>query len=201
MANNKIKYLDDLGLARLAEDLEFRHPSTFTGTRAAWAALPTERKELYKIVNFTDDSSDNIGLRHPTIFVGTRAEWYALPQDEKLKYVLVNLTDDLEGEGWFLSNEVIEGDMNPVTSNAVYEYVRDLHGIFVTPYFRLAFNNLEAIYQDDRITEDSQAQVYYKDPDAAKESHIVANTDDGQITFTAATAPVEDIICKVVIIN
>lgn len=115
----KYEYLDEKGLARLAEDLEYRHPSTFTGTRADWIALPAARKELYKYVNFTDDDSEFIGLRHPTIFTGTRAEWYALSDDEKVKYDLVCLTDDLAGIGWYLSNQVMIGDMNPVTSNAV----------------------------------------------------------------------------------
>lgn len=115
----KYKYLNDKGLERLAEDLESRHPSTFTGTREAWAALPSERKQKMKIVNFIDDLNQE-DPRHPNIFTGTRAQWYALENDEKKKYLLVCLTDDLEGEGWYLVNQVIDGDMNPVTSNAVY---------------------------------------------------------------------------------
>jgi hypothetical protein len=115
----RYEYLDDRGLARLAEDLEYRHPSTFTGKRADWLALPAARREKYKIVNFIDDDSDFIGLRHPTIFTGTRAEWHALSNDEQSKYTLVCLIDDLAGIGWYLSNKVMLGDMNPVTSNAV----------------------------------------------------------------------------------
>ena len=118
----KYKYLDDAGLARLSEDLEVRHPSTFTGTREAWEALPAERKVKYKIVNFIDDLNQE-DLRHPNIFTGTRAQWYALENVEKKKYLLVCLTDDLQGEGWYLSNQVAEGDMNPVTSNAVYQAI------------------------------------------------------------------------------
>ena len=91
---NKKEYLDGQGLARLAEDLEVRHPSIFTGTRAAWAALPNDRKKLYKILNFTDDV-DMDDPKHPSIFVGTKDEWNNLTTDEKSKYVLVCLTDDL----------------------------------------------------------------------------------------------------------
>lgn len=123
---NKIEYLDEKGLARLAEDLEVRHPSTFTGTRAEWDALPQARKDLYKIVNFTDDDDTFLGIRHPNIFTGTRAEWMALSHDEKVKYLLVCLTDDLSGIGWYLSNEVVLGDMNPVTSNAVALKLTDI---------------------------------------------------------------------------
>lgn len=114
----KKEYLDEQGLARLAEDLEYRHPSTFTGTRAAFAALPEDRKKLYKIVNFIDDDNEE-DPKHPTIFTGTRTEWNNLTLDEKSKYILVCLTDDLNGDGWYLSNQVDIGDMNPVTSNAV----------------------------------------------------------------------------------
>ncbi len=128
MANKK-EYLDEKGLARLAEDLEVRHPSTFTGTRAEWAALPQARKDLIKIVNFTDDDDTFLGIRHPNIFTGTRAEWAALPHDEKVKYLLVCLTDDLSGIGWYLSDEVALGNMNPVTSNAVAKQKGEANGI------------------------------------------------------------------------
>ena len=117
MANKKY-YLDENGLKRLSEDLESRHPSTFTGTRAAWSALPEDRKVLYKIVNFTDDLEYD-DPNHPNVFIGTRAEWNNLTTDEKSKFILVCLTDDLQGDGWYLANIVEENNMNPVTSNAV----------------------------------------------------------------------------------
>lgn len=114
----KSYYLNDEGLKRLSEDLEYRHPSTFTGTRAAFAALPEDRKKLYKIVNFLDDDNEE-DPKHPNIFIGTRDEWNNLTDDEKSKYIIVCLTDDLQGDGWYLANIIEEGNMNPVTSNAV----------------------------------------------------------------------------------
>lgn len=51
------EYLDEQGLARLAEDLEVRHPSTYVGERASWDALPSTDKAKYKLVNLTDESS------------------------------------------------------------------------------------------------------------------------------------------------
>ena len=50
------EYLDRQGLARVAEDLEVRHPSTFFGERAVWDALSSADKEKYKVINFTDES-------------------------------------------------------------------------------------------------------------------------------------------------
>lgn len=50
------EYLDGQGLARLAEDLEVRHPSTFFGERDVWDALSSADKEKYKVINFTDES-------------------------------------------------------------------------------------------------------------------------------------------------
>ncbi len=57
-------------------------------------------------------------------FIGTRAEWERLTAEEKAAYNgrVVNITDDS-----LLSNSVVnkveEGNMSPVTSNAVYVYV------------------------------------------------------------------------------
>jgi hypothetical protein len=53
-------------------------------------------------------------------FVGTRAEWDALTLAEKKEYDICNLTDDTAGGELIVSDTVAEGDLNPVTSNAVY---------------------------------------------------------------------------------
>ena len=54
-------------------------------------------------------------------FTGTLAEWNALQDYEKAAYDLVNITDD--GESGDVVDAVTDGDMSPVTSNAVYDYV------------------------------------------------------------------------------
>lgn len=56
-----------------------------------------------------------------TTFVGTQAEWNALTADEKAEYELVNITDDAASGAQIVVDEVTEGNMNAVTSNAVHE--------------------------------------------------------------------------------
>ena len=55
-----------------------------------------------------------------TTFTGTQAEWNALTATEKAKYNLVNITDDVASGAQVVVDEVTEGNMNAVTSNAVY---------------------------------------------------------------------------------
>ncbi len=56
-------------------------------------------------------------------FTGTRAEWDLLTTAEKKEYDICNLTDDLAGGDLIVSDEVTAGDLNPVTSNAVANYL------------------------------------------------------------------------------
>ena len=193
----KTYFLDENGLIRLSEDIEYRHPSTFTGTRAEWEALPEARKVLYKYVNFTDDDSDFIGLRHPTVYIGTREEWAAVPIDEKKKYQLVCLTNDLAGIGWYLSNKVEEGDMNPVTSNAVAEAIHDMNSVYITGEILIDFDGTtSATYTDNKITADTIITVYYTDPSVAEAAEISAYPGNGVVTFTAVTAPANKVACR-----
>jgi hypothetical protein len=55
-------------------------------------------------------------------FVGTTAEWTALSDADKAKYEIVNLTDDATAPS-VVVDTVADGNMNAVTSNAVYDYV------------------------------------------------------------------------------
>lgn len=55
-----------------------------------------------------------------TTFTGTRAEWEALSATEKAAYNIVNLTDDPAGSGMVVVDVIQNGNMNAVTSNAVY---------------------------------------------------------------------------------
>lgn len=54
-------------------------------------------------------------------FKGTQAQWDALSLSEKVKYSFADITDDYAGTG--VVDAVTNGDMNPVTSNAVYDYL------------------------------------------------------------------------------
>ncbi len=54
-----------------------------------------------------------------TTFIGTKAEWEVLSSADKAKYDLVNLTDDQSGVTTVVDT-IADGNMNPVTSNAVY---------------------------------------------------------------------------------
>ena len=53
-------------------------------------------------------------------FVGTRAEWDLLSAAEKKQYDLADFTDDTASGVPIISDTVTDGDMNAVTSNAVY---------------------------------------------------------------------------------
>lgn len=61
--------------------------------------------------------ANRINLK-PSTFTGTIAQWNALSVAEKAKYTIVNLTDD--GETGDVVDEIQNGNMNPITSNAVY---------------------------------------------------------------------------------
>lgn len=56
-------------------------------------------------------------------FVGTRDEWDGLSASEKAKYEMVNITDDDSNPMYAVTDAVTNGDMRPVTSNAVYGQV------------------------------------------------------------------------------
>ena len=72
--------------------------------------IPTKTSDLLNDSNFR------------SIFTGTQAEWDAVV--DKSVYELVNLTDD--GETGETVDAVTDGDMRPVTSNAVYDEVNSI---------------------------------------------------------------------------
>lgn len=71
--------------------------------------------------SITTDTNDALKVAdtYKTIFVGTRAQWEALSAADKAKYSLVSLTDDSNGID--VTDTVTDGDMRPVTSNAVFD--------------------------------------------------------------------------------
>lgn len=56
-------------------------------------------------------------------FTGTQAEWDALTSAEKAEYEIVNITDDVANGGMVVVNTVADGNMNAVSSNAVYDAI------------------------------------------------------------------------------
>ena len=78
----------------------------YTANPGAWVLISTAEVDL---------------SAYSTSFVGTTAQWNALSSTDKNKYVLVNLTDDQEALGMSVVDAVTDGDMRPVTSNAVYD--------------------------------------------------------------------------------
>lgn len=72
--------------------------------------------------SITTDTNDALKVAdtYKTIFVGTQAQWDALSTADKIKYNEAHITDDVIGGE--VADEVTDGLMSPVTSNAVYNY-------------------------------------------------------------------------------
>lgn len=67
-------------------------------------------------------STAEVDLSHyRTMFKGTTAAWNALSSVEKNKYELVSLNDDEEATDLNPVDAITNGEMRPVTSNAVYD--------------------------------------------------------------------------------
>jgi len=103
-----------------------------------------------------DEETGDLELAQP-IFTGTSAEWNALTAQQKAEYAQVNLTDDITGGNAIVVDEVANGNLNPVTSNAVYEAINILPlnnhfniqatTIGLPPVANVTFDNLiRAIY-------------------------------------------------------
>lgn len=88
---------------------------------------------LYKY-NGTDweDITDHTGFRK--IFIGTEAEWDSLTEEEKKFYDLADLTDGTSNPD-VVTDAITEGDMNPVTSNAVYKAMEPEYVELTIPEF------------------------------------------------------------------
>ena len=61
-------------------------------------------------------------IANTRIFPGTLDEYDALPSEEKAKYRFIATPDSVTED---VSNVVADGDMRPVTSNAVYDALQD----------------------------------------------------------------------------
>ena len=114
----------------------------FKGTRSAYnnAKLIPEGSDGHipsgALVIITDEgktyvtngtgSNQTLELVANATFNGSHAEWNALTLAQKAMYNIVNFTDD-EAIGLQISDVVEDGNMNPVTSNGVFNYVNDPH--------------------------------------------------------------------------
>ena len=82
-------------------------------------------------INVNTDNELEVNEKYKTAFIGTTAQWSALTSEEKAKFDLVDLIDDLAGGAQPIVDEVTEGNMNAVTSNAVAEAIENFSGGFV----------------------------------------------------------------------
>lgn len=64
----------------------------------------------------------------------------------------------------------------------------------------LAFENLQAVIRDSRVTENTYIVAYFTDEtlQAAANAGVVVDSGDGTITFTATTAPSVTLVCDIV---
>ena len=69
--------------------------------------------------------ADSIKKKEPLTFKGTQAEWNALTAEEQAVYSVRCFTDD-ETETNTVVDAVTDGNMHPVTSNAVAEAIKEL---------------------------------------------------------------------------
>lgn len=128
------KYLDEDGLALVATKVNEKlkvvttMPATPTnGQVVLYIGTTTATYTqggiyLYNGTAWVLISTADVDLTpYKKIFTGTRAEWSALTTAEKKEYDEADLTDDTAGGELVVSDAVTAGDLNPVTSNAVYD--------------------------------------------------------------------------------
>ena len=75
-----------------------------------------------------DNHEVSVTEDRPATFVGTTQEWDALTAAEKAQYKIVNLTNDVVGGETVVVDTVEDGNLNPVTSNAVYNEINSTRG-------------------------------------------------------------------------
>jgi hypothetical protein len=73
-----------------------------------------------------DDHEVSVTEDRPATFVGTTQEWDALTAAEKAQYKIVHLTNDQVGGEMVVVDEVEDGNLNPITSNAVADAISNI---------------------------------------------------------------------------
>lgn len=92
-------------IANALQNVEIDVDSSISGT--------SENPVQNKVIKAALDKKEDVQ------FTGTKAEWDALSTAEKKEYKIANITDDVIGGE--VANVVANGDMRPVTSNAVFQ--------------------------------------------------------------------------------
>jgi len=94
-------------IANALQNVEIDVDSSISGT--------SENPVQNKVIKAALDKKEDVQ------FTGTKAEWDALSTAEKKEYKIANITDDVIGGE--VADVVADGDMRPITSNAVYNQV------------------------------------------------------------------------------
>ena len=92
--------------------------------------------------SITTDTNDALKVAdtYKTIFVGTQAQWDALSTADKVKYNEAHITDDVIGGE--VADEVTDGLMSPVTSNAVAEAIDEVNNDLSNKSGFVTFDNI-----------------------------------------------------------
>ena len=84
-------------------------------------------------------------------FLGTTAEWNAKTTAQKIEYDEADITDDLGG-GMVVTDNIVSGDYNPITSNAVAQIVPSgasaSNKLVTTSQNNFAYDNLVSTVSD-----------------------------------------------------
>lgn len=120
-------YLNDKRTQELIDEtkkrLAAKEQKVWKGTKEEYEAL-TEPLPEGTLVVITDDYEE--GGSDATLFITDKAGWAALSDEEKAKHDVVCIDDDFADGGAVVVDEVTEGNLNAVTSNAVYGATKKL---------------------------------------------------------------------------
>lgn len=149
--------------------------------------------------SITTDTNDALKVAdtYKTIFVGTRAQWNALSTADKVKYNEAHITDDVIGGE--VADEVSDGLMSPVTSNAVFDALKTRANVFsLTPKKGVTYD----ISVDNRygvvgilLTRNNSGQAMYllyagfvATPTEGTEGGTLNLIDGAHITYTQSSS-------------
>ena len=127
----------------------------------------------------------------PSTFVGTLNEWNGLTTAEKAEYTIVNITDDPTVGPQVVVDVVEDGNMNPVTSNAVADITKDLVTTSDTiTTVKTPSENLSMLYRYGKIR---IIQVYIKYASSAVAGDTLFTLANGDKPSGASYATVTNI--------
>ena len=142
--------LDDAGTAVMPQRTNLHFPG-FEVTDDSTNDITIVNEVPYTAGEGIDITNKEVSVdaTRPSTFIGTQAEWNALTTAEKAEYTIVNITDDPVGEAQVVVDEVQDGNMNPVTSNAVYDAINNhLDGFTQIAFFQHSNTTIKSISVD-----------------------------------------------------